>query len=213
MIGVLCFMGKPKLQLKGKVFTYLTVIEEAGSRKTRLFWRCLCKCGKEVITDGTSIVTGHTKSCGCYSTELATTHKLSRSRIYKIWNSMTQRCENPNDTNYHNYGGRGIRVNPAWLLFQNFYNDMKEGYESHLTIERINNNLGYNKENCKWATWAEQSTNKRNSVFIASPWGLLHLNEVSEKSGIKRGTLSSRILRNWPLDKIFKTVQKRTYSK
>lgn len=206
-------MGKPKLQLKGQIFTYLTVIEEAGSKNGRFLWKCLCKCGKEIIVDGSSLKSNHTKSCGCYSIETATKHGLRHTRIYKIWNSLLQRCLNPKNTHYKYYGGRGIKVDKNWLSFENFYADMKEGYADNLTIERSDNNKDYNKSNCKWATMHEQSRNKRNTVWLQTPWGKLSIIEAAEKANLSVKVLSSRLYRNWSEDRLFLPVKPRNHNK
>lgn len=86
---------------------------------------------------------------------------MSESELYSIWQGIKTRCSNSNAINYHNYGGRGIVYDSRWGNFENFYNDMAEGFKPGLTIERIDNSQGYYKENCKWATTKEQSKNKR----------------------------------------------------
>lgn len=96
-----------------------------------------------------------------------TTHGMSRSRLYRVWNQMIQRCENPNSLNYKNYGKCGIRVCKAWHDFPTFYAwAMKTGYDpdaprGRCTIDRIDNNKGYNPKNCRWLTIEEQLRHKR----------------------------------------------------
>lgn len=180
--------------------------------RTHLRWECICKCGTTVVVVGTELNAGRVKSCGCWSTERATSHGQSRTRLYKIWNSMLQRCHNFNNNHYEYYGGRGIFVCKEWFDFNNFYNDLKDGYKKDLTLDRVNNSLGYFKENCKWSTMKEQIMNRRNSIFIETPWGLLSIEDAAEKSGLKVIALRTRIFRNWPKEKWFKPAQKRTYS-
>ena len=105
--------------------------------------------------------------------EKATKHGLSKTPVYNSWLAMISRCNNHNRNQYKNYGGRGITVCSRWLEFKNFFEDMGERPDG-LTIERKNNNLGYFKENCKWATKIEQSRNqrisKRNKTGATGVW-------------------------------------------
>lgn len=107
-------------------------------------------------------------SCGCFnrerSREQLTTHGKSKTKTYKTWDCMKQRCYNPNDNNYPNYGGRGIRICDRWLeSFTNFYDDMGDR-PKHKTIDRIDVDGNYEPGNCKWATPKEQCNNTRNTV-------------------------------------------------
>jgi len=87
---------------------------------------------------------------------------MSRSKVYAVWSAMKDRCRNPNSADYADYGGRGINYDQAWEEFESFYADM--GEPNGLEIERLDNNSGYSKSNCKWATRKEQCNNKRNSI-------------------------------------------------
>lgn len=150
-------------------FGYLSVIKSVGSNKhKRRLWLCRCQCGKEIIKPSNYLISGDTKSCGCFRKELMTKHGLSTSRFYSIWGHMIKRCSELNGKNYNNYGRRGIKVCSRWLKFENFRDDMFESYNDHIskfgekqtTIDRINNDGNYKLLNCRWATYKEQNLNR-----------------------------------------------------
>ena len=163
-----------RIELKGKTFTYLTVIDDAPSESGRASFVCQCKCGKLIVVKGKLLRNKNTTSCGCRKKEgLHTTHGLSKGkkRIYNIWQGMKQRCQYKKAINYHLYGSRGIKVCERWQIFSNFYDDMNESYEKHLkeygkidtSLDRINNNGDYCLKNCKWSTKREQYLNSRSN--------------------------------------------------
>lgn len=126
--------------------------------------------------------------------------KTSRpTRLYSIWGAMIRRCESPKHKHYHNYGGRGINVCQRWRnSFSDFLADMGPTYKAGLTIERINNDLGYNKENCRWATRAEQRRNNRFLRIIDTPKGRMCMKDAALEFGINRRTLTTRLERGEP---------------
>lgn len=149
----------------GNRYGRLVVIKQAGRNKKgkgAVLWECLCDCGNIRTVIGYDLRRGHTTSCGCYQREKATKHGYCEKKIYGVWKAMKYRCLNKNGSAYKHYGGRGIKVCKEWLEFLPFYEwAMSHGYKEKLTIERIENNGNYEPDNCTFATWQEQSRNKR----------------------------------------------------
>lgn len=126
----------------------------------------------------------------------------SNPRLTGVWRAMKARCNNPNVTQYGDYGGRGIRVCKEWQSFAGFEKDMLSSYKQGLTLDRIDNNEGYSKKNCRWTTWNEQGKNKRNSVFLKGKT----LSEWAKLLRVRRGTLAQRYyVYKWPVDKVLKS--------
>lgn len=159
------------IDLTGQRFGRLVVIARAedyvspkGKHNTR--WECRCDCGKTVVVCGWQLRTKDARSCGCIHSEQLSTrnfvHGQRHTRIYEIWKGMKARCTNPHNSHFKYYGGRGISVCEEWQSFPAFYGwAMAHGYSEHLTIDRIDNDKGYSPDNCRWATDAQQRSNKR----------------------------------------------------
>jgi len=191
------------VDLTNKVFGRLTVISRAENKGIATAWHCKCECGSDVITTGGRLGNGSTKSCGCLQKELASSrvasHRLSRTREHKIWGGMRNRCNNPKNGSYYRYGGRGITVCAEWDSFEQFLEDMGHAPDG-TSIERINNNEGYSKSNCKWAGTKEQGKNKRNAVMLEYKGEKASLATFAEKYGIPVKRLSARLIQGWTID-------------
>lgn len=151
-------MNTQKQDLTGEKFNMLKVICEAGrTKQQRKLWLCECECGNTTTTTTSKLRNGHTKSCGCLSGEK---HNLSNSIEYKAWANAKQRCTNDKLTNYNMYGGRGISMCKEWSKsFTTFLNDIGKCPKDY-SLERINVNGNYCKENCEWASRTQQARNQ-----------------------------------------------------
>lgn len=191
----------------GQKFVRLTILKLAEKDKnSNKRWFCKCECGNERKILQNNLTRGKTKSCGCLNKEVVknrfTTHEMSNTRIYKSWASLLQRCNNSNATAYKGWGGRGITVCKSWYKFINFYKDMGNSYRDDLQIDRIDNNKGYFKENCKWSTSIEQNNNKRDNHFIEWQRKRKTIAQWARELNINAGTLKSRINESkWPIEK------------
>lgn len=220
--GCLCkeMLTKLKLvDLTGQTFERLTVIKRVDdyispSGYHSVQWLCKCKCGNNTIVTSENLKSGNTKSCGCYSKESLiernTSHNASNTRLYHVWSSMKDRCSNPNNKKYMDYGGRGIAVCDEWAnnfeLFANWaYNN---GYiefvsRGECTLDRIDVNGNYCEDNCRWVTQKTQSNNKRNNHYITYKNETHTVTEWNEILGYKKGVLSRRLFNGWSIEDAF----------
>lgn len=216
-----CRIGEP---MTGKRFGRLTVLEEAGLHRTPdgttyRQYKCICECGKTLITLGVSLRSGDTKSCGCLVAEtsktLNTKHGKSFTRLYTMWASMKQRCYYEKADNYANYGGRGIEVCEEWRNdFQAFYDwAMANGYNPNApkcgcTIDRINSNGNYEPSNCRWVGMVTQGNNRTNNHLISYNGEQLTVMEASRKYSISPTALYQRIKNGWSTERALTTPVK-----
>lgn len=198
--------------IAGKTFGLLTAIRVAFThpRQGRQ-WECICSCGNRVVVSLGNLTSGNSTSCGCKArkavTDRSTTHGETRSRKrspeYQIWASMIQRCTNPKAKRYADYGGRGITVCDRWRKFESFLADMGRRPFPDYELDRINNDEGYCKGNCRWTSSVQQNRNKRTNKVISTPVGEMLLCEAASVSGLSHETLRKRIARGWPINRLF----------
>ena len=194
-------MAKVK-DLTGQKFGKLTVIKRAENNKHGLpRWECRCDCGNTTLVSGQHLREGRAKSCGCLKKEALAKHKLSNSRLYRIWANMKTRCENPNRKDYKRYGQRGVIVCEEWHDFPTFYEwAISNGYKDGLTLDRIDSNGNYEPSNCRWATAKEQCNNRTNNHTITYNGETKTIAQWAEERNINHDTLYSRINRmNWDI--------------
>lgn len=158
-----------KLELVGEKFGRWAVknLSVCAGNRGQVKWDCLCDCGNRKAVSADSLRAGLSKSCGCLAKDgINKTHGMSKSRIYRTYRHMLNRCSNENVDSYYLYGARGISVCKEWLDFNAFYQwAMNNGYAEDLTIDRKNNDIGYGPANCQWSTPLEQARNRRNNVL------------------------------------------------
>jgi hypothetical protein len=194
------------LDLTGRVYGQLTVIVLADKKTKRrgAMWLCGCSCGKTKVVGGNNLQSGNTKSCGCTryinSSASRRSHGMSQSTEYRIWGLMKARCENKKNSRYAVYGGRGIVVCERWRKFENFYADMGPRPQKH-SLDRIDTNLGYSPENCRWADHKTQQRNRRNNRVISALGKTQCVAVWEEETGIPASVLSRRIESGWSAER------------
>ena len=209
---LLNFQRKEQLELfKGRRFGRLVAVEPHHLDKLGGWhWLCKCDCGNEKVISRHDLVTKMSRSCGCFAREekkKPRTHGLTGTRIMRIRSCVLQRCENPNNYQYHNYGGRGITVCKEWkedpLAFYEWA--LRSGYDDKLTIDRIDNDGNYEPSNCRWVTNKEQQNNRRDNVPITYCNETKNLWEWSIITGLPYANIRSRLKRGWSVEKALTT--------
>lgn len=155
--------------LTDRRFGRLRAVARTGEKRWGVYiWRCVCDCGIETTAAVNSLTAGLVQSCGCLASQVATDkalrHGLAGSPTYNSWDSMVQRCTNPNATGFARYGGAGVAVCAEWLAFAAFLADMGTRPEG-TTLDRRDNSLGYAPDNCRWATGRQQRMNQVRSTL------------------------------------------------
>lgn len=195
--------------LVGEQFGRLLVIaRSANDKRGHTKWECVCQCGTTTIVLGDSLRRGVTQSCGCLHKEgvrsLRFRHGMTNTRCYRIWQGMLARCLNPRHKNYKDYGGRGIAVCAQWMVFENFYTDMGDPLVGK-TLERNDNNGDYGKDNCRWATRAEQAINTRWNKFLTFNGRTQTMAQWARELKLSGACLTQRFKRGWSLEQALTT--------
>lgn len=198
--------------VEGMKFGRLTVV---GSKKKvggRLVWFCKCVCGKGLNIRDDSLKSGHSKSCGCLSRDVAATrcktHGLSEIPEYDAWENMRFRCNKTVHLHYKNYGGRGIKVCDRWQnSFMNFYKDVGPRPSSKHSLDRINNNGNYEPGNVRWTTQVVQVRNSRKFILVEFNGKKQSLADWAEETGLPRNTIYMRLYNNWSTEEALTTPQ------
>lgn len=194
-----------RLDLEGQRFGRLLVLRRNPRKSKNSSWDCQCDCGRLVRVERPNLTAGTTQSCGCLRRELninlqrerRTTHGNARRPIFIRWKAIISRTTNPKDKNYSRYGGRGINIDSRWLEFDNFLQDMGDPPSLQHSIERIDNNGPYSKENCRWATRKEQCLNRRTNRRLTAFGRTQTISEWAEETGLHFNCIDKRLKRGW----------------
>ena len=190
--------------LTGQKFNRWTVVGLSDKRAdgNRRFWLCVCECGNEGCVRESFLTHGRSRSCGCLRSETTirrfTKHgqraTWNKNSVWRIWCNMIQRCCNPRNAAFANYGGRGISVCEAWMTsIESFVSDMGPRPSPKHSIERINNEGNYEPSNCRWATFHEQCRNKRTNRILTLDGEYKVLVDWAASVGMSRSVLECRL--------------------
>lgn len=200
-------MGVRTSLVLGQRFGRLVVVEmlvPAASGRSRA--RFICSCGNEKIAKVYSVVSGGTSSCGCLRSEninrvRRTLHGMTHTPEFRSWSAMISRCTNPNTADYYLYGGRGIAICERWRhSFSNFFSDMGQRPPG-TTLDRRDNDKGYEPANCRWATNEQQQRNKRTVRRVFYQGAEMLLSEACEKAGLSPDLVTNRLAYGWTVER------------
>lgn len=192
----------------GQKLFKLTVLEKVGCK-----WKCLCDCGNTKLITTTQLKKGMSKSCGCFRKEFRRTHGHSSTAIYRAWHQMRRRCEDPKHPKFSYYGGKGVKLCQKWQTFEGFLEDMGERPTPVHTIDRIDGDGDYCKENCRWATRLEQAQNFSSNRNFSFGVRSQSLSAWARESGINMKTLQYRLDAEWPAEEIFRKPYRKSHKK
>lgn len=188
------------IDIKGKKYNRWTVLSLDRIENKRAYWLCQCECGTKKVVSSSSLRCGTSKSCGCLTKEngIKTINGLSKTKLYRTYANIKQRCYNKNNFEYKNYGARGIIMCDEWKNdFLNFYNwAIQNGYKEELTIDRINVNGNYEPNNCRWITMKEQYHNRTDNLYYIVNNEKKCLAELCKEYNMPYKTVRARLKRN-----------------
>lgn len=204
-------MKQNKDETIGKKFNRLTVLsvfyKNNGTRE-RPYCKCLCDCGNERVIEYYSVISGHTKSCGCASHEIHYKHGGFGTRLYHTWANMIYRCRAFNSKIGKDYACRGIRVCDEWLAFEPFRDwAIQNGYADDLSIDRIDNNGNYEPNNCRWVPIEEQQSNRRSVKMLTYNGKTQCVSAWANEYGISPSALHARLRRNTTSESVLRRAQ------
>ena len=204
------YQPKKQRDIKGQKFNKLTAIcFEYRDEKHNHYWRFRCECGNKIVLRKNSVTSGNTTQCKQCSInskkERAMTHGMTKTRLYREWAGIIQRCENPKDTSYKRYGKQGIAVCEEWHKFEVFKDwAMANGYSDDLTIDRIDSNGNYEPSNCRWVDVVAQNNNQKTNVTFEYNGETHTLAEWSRLYGMNYHCFYARWQKNQNPDYLFK---------
>ena len=197
-------MGRQAENIVGNRFGLLVVLAREDTHGKNVRWLCQCDCGKRHSIYGQNLRDNSVKSCGCLAHP--PTHGMTNSRLYKTWASMHARCRSPSFHAHAHYADKGISVCAGWIKFEPFRDWAKcSGYEDTLTLDRIDNNKGYQPDNCRFVTIAEQQRNKTNHRYLTFQGKTKRICEFADDLGMSRQTLCNRLSRGWDVARALTT--------
>jgi hypothetical protein len=191
------------IDMTGKRIGRWTVLRK-GKTDKHVFWICECDCGNVREVAGSSLrKQGKYVSCGCYAAEQSSArlidHGLSHTAEWRVWQAMHHRCENPTNVGFDRYGGRGITVCERWQTFEPFLEDMGEHPGKGYSLDRIDNEQGYSKENCRWATKLEQANNTSTNVYWTLNGETRSISDWARHYNLRPANVHRRLQCGWDL--------------
>lgn len=193
-------------------WTILRRAAGVSNARARVTWVCRCDCGAEKFIVGEQLRAGRSKSCGCLRDELARarprTHGGRRTPEYSVWRGMLTRCNNHNEAAFRSYGGRGIKVCEQWNDFAAFYADMGPR-PAGTTIERVDNNRGYEPSNCVWADAKTQARNKRTAVILELDGVRMSMPQWADLLCVHLELLDNRLRKGWSHERMLTTTPRK----